>query len=149
ALPTHAAPPAKARPDPSTGPHQLNDGSTTLGVKEGDVADNAGEQVDGRRARGAKRRAETIDATLAVVTRDGAAAGTDRTAVEQARLTTSLSPSCFATLGALLVAAQTSVAGANTAKIRQIIATPADKRTGLAELIAEAAGPRRERALAE
>src|SRR5690606_42024681 len=98
ALPTHAAPPAKARPDPSTGPHQLNDGPTTLGVEEGDVADNAGEQVDGRRARGAKRRAEIIDATRAGVTRDGAARVTHRTVAKQAGITTSLSPHYRATL---------------------------------------------------
>mgnify|MGYP001187627809 FL=1 len=113
------------------------------------MADNAGEQVDGRRARGAKRRAEIIDATLAVVTRDGAAGVTHRTVAKQAGITTSLSTYYFATLDDLLVAALTSVADAYTAKIRQIIDTPGDKLTGLAELIAESAGPGRERALAE
>src|SRR5690606_31745135 len=149
ALPTHAAPPAKARPDPSTGPHQLNDGSTTLGVKEGDVADNAGEQVDGRRARGAKRRAEIIDATLAVVTRDGAAGVTHRTVAKQAGITTSLSTYYFATLDDLLVAALSTVADTYTARIREIMESPGDKLRGLAELIVESAGPGRDRALAE
>lgn len=107
------------------------------------------EQVDGRRARGAKRRAEIIDATLTVVTRDGAAGVTHRTVAKQAGITTSLSTYYFATLDDLLVATLTSVTDAYTARIRAIIDTPGDKLTGLAELIAETAGPGRERALAE
>src|SRR5690606_40918221 len=106
-------------------------------------------QVDGRRARGAYRGAEIIDATLAGVTRDGAAGVTRRTVAKQAGINTSLSAYYFATLDHLLVAALTSVADSYTAKIRQIIDTPGDKLTGLAELIAESAGPGRERALAE
>ncbi|MGJ3509047.1 TetR/AcrR family transcriptional regulator [Enemella sp. A6] len=108
-----------------------------------------GGQVDGRLARGAKRRAEIIDATLAVVTRDGAAGVTHRTVAKQAGITTSLTTYYFATLDDLLVAALTSVADTYTARIRQIIDSPGDKLTGLAELIAETAGPGRERALAE
>lgn len=107
------------------------------------------ERVDGRFARGAKRRAEIIDATLAVVTRDGAAGVTHRTVAKQAGINASLSTYYFATLDDLLVAALTSVADTYTAKIRQIIDAPGDKLTGLAELIAETAGPGRERALAE
>ncbi len=109
----------------------------------------AGGQGDGRLARGAKRRAEIIDATLAIVTRDGAAGVTHRTVAKQAGITTSLSTYYFATLDELLVAALTSVADAYTAKIRAIIDAPGDKLTGLAKLIAETAGPGRERALAE
>ncbi|SCL49370.1 transcriptional regulator, TetR family [Micromonospora citrea] len=111
--------------------------------------DDGGEHVDGRFARGARRRAEIIEATLAVVTRDGAAGVTHRTVAKQAGITTSLSTYYFATLDDLLVAALTSVADAYTAKIRQIMDAPGDKLTGLAELIAETAGPGRERALAE
>ncbi|SKY40226.1 TetR family transcriptional regulator [Mycobacteroides abscessus subsp. abscessus] len=115
---------------------------------DGDVTGGDG-HVDGRRARGARRRAEIIDATLAVVTRDGAAGVTHRTVAKQAGITTSLSTYYFATLDDLLVAALTSVADAYTAKIRAIIDSPGDKLTGLAELIAETAGSGRERALAE
>lgn len=107
------------------------------------------DRVDGRFARGAKRRAEIIDATLAVVTRDGAAGVTHRTVAKQAGITTSLSTYYFATLDDLLIAALSSVADVYTAKIRQIIDGDGDKLTGLAELIAETAGPGRERALAE
>ncbi|MFB9904167.1 TetR/AcrR family transcriptional regulator [Allokutzneria oryzae] len=107
------------------------------------------EPVDGRRARGSKRRAEIIEATLAVVTRDGAAGVTHRTVAKQAGMTTSLSTYYFATLDDLLVAALSSVADAYTARIRAIIDGPGDKLRGLAELIVESAGPGRERALAE
>lgn len=111
--------------------------------------DGEGARVDGRRARGEKRRAEIIEATLAVVTRDGAAGVTHRTVAAQAGITTSLSIYYFATLDDLLVAALTSVADAYTARIRDISDRPGDKLRRLAELIAESAGPGRERALAE
>jgi TetR/AcrR family transcriptional regulator, regulator of biofilm formation and stress response len=111
--------------------------------------DGEGTRVDGRRARGERRRAEIIEATLAVVTRDGAAGVTHRTVAKQAGITTSLSAYYFATLDDLLVAALTSVADSYTARIREIIDSPGDKLSGLAELIAESAGPGRERALAE
>ncbi|MFI6986312.1 TetR/AcrR family transcriptional regulator [Embleya sp. NPDC050154] len=114
------------------------------------MADNdPDEHADGRRARGEKRRAGIIDATLAVVTRDGAAGVTHRTVAKQAGITTSLSTYYFATLDDLLVAALTSVADAYTARVRTIIDGDGDKLTGLAELIAETAGSGRDRALAE
>src|SRR5690606_21251311 len=108
-----------------------------------------GGHIDGRRARGKKRRADIIEATLAVVTRDGAAGVTHRAVAKQAVITTSLTLYYFATLDDLLVAALTSVADVYTARIRDIIDRPGDKLAGLAELIAESAGPGRERALAE
>ncbi|WP_043636124.1 TetR/AcrR family transcriptional regulator [Nonomuraea candida] len=108
-----------------------------------------GEHIDGRKARGNRRRAEIIEATLAVVTRDGAAGVTHRTVAKQAGITTSLSTYYFATLDDLLVAALSSVADTYTARIRQIIDGPGDKLRALAELIVESAGPGRERALAE
>ncbi|MFI6813407.1 TetR/AcrR family transcriptional regulator [Nonomuraea sp. NPDC050328] len=107
------------------------------------------EPVDGRKARGHRRRAEIIDATLAIVMRDGAAGVTHRTVAKQAGITTSLSTYYFATLDDLLVAALSSVADAYTARIHQIVAGPGDKLRGLAELIAESGGPGRARALAE
>lgn len=107
------------------------------------------EPIDGRRARGSRRRAEIIDATLAVVNRDGAAGVTHRTVAKQAGITTSLSTYYFATLDELLVAALSSVADTYTARVQAILESPGDKLRGLAELIAESAGPGRERALAE
>ncbi|MEV4183816.1 TetR family transcriptional regulator [Streptosporangium canum] len=111
--------------------------------------DDESEHIDGRKARGNKRRAEIIDATLAIVTRDGAAGVTHRTVAKQAGITTSLSTYYFATLDDLLVAALSSVADAYTTRIRQILDGPGDKLRGLAELIVASAGPGRERALAE
>ncbi|MFI6483680.1 TetR/AcrR family transcriptional regulator [Nonomuraea sp. NPDC050663] len=113
------------------------------------MSDGKGQPVDGRRARGDKRRAEIIEATLAVVTRDGAAGVTHRTVAKQAGITVSLSTYYFATLDDLLVAALSSVADTYTARIRQIIDEPGDKLHSLAELIVESGGPGRERALAE
>ncbi|WP_067178699.1 TetR/AcrR family transcriptional regulator [Microtetraspora niveoalba] len=109
----------------------------------------ANEPVDGRRARGNKRRAEIIDATLAVVQRDGAAGVTHRTVAKQAGITTSLSTYYFATLDDLLVAALSTVADDYTKRIQDIVDGPGDKLRGLAELIVESGGSGRERALAE
>lgn len=105
--------------------------------------------TDGRRARGAKRRAEIIDATLAVVTRDGAAGVSHRTVAEQAGMTTSLSTYYFATLDDLLVAALSSVADSYSARIEALIDSSDDALRGLAELIVESGGSGRARALAE
>jgi DNA-binding transcriptional regulator YbjK len=107
------------------------------------------EPVDGRRARRAKRRAEIIEATLAVVLREGAAGVTHRAVATQAGVATSLSIYYFATLDDLLVAALSSVADRYTERIRRIIDGPGDKLRGLAALIVESAGPGREKALAE
>ncbi|RZS34769.1 TetR family transcriptional regulator [Herbihabitans rhizosphaerae] len=111
----------------------------------------AGEQsaVDGRKVRGVRRKAQIIDATLTVVHRDGAAGVTHRTVAKEAGITASLTLYYFATLDDLLVAALTSVADAYTERIRTIIDSDEDKLLGLAELLAESAGPGRERALAE
>ncbi|AEF39994.1 TetR/AcrR family transcriptional regulator [Hoyosella subflava] len=113
------------------------------------MQDDESEAIDGRRAKGNRRRAEIIDATLAVVTREGAAGVTHRTVAKQAGITASLSTYYFATLDDLLVAALTSVADIYSARIRQIVEDPGDKVRGLAELIVETAGAGRERALAE
>ncbi|MGV0835294.1 TetR/AcrR family transcriptional regulator [Mycolicibacterium thermoresistibile] len=111
--------------------------------------EDAGEPTDGRRARGQRRRAEIIDATLAVVKRDGAAGVSHRTVAAEAGIPASLSAYYFATLDDLLVAALSSVADVYTKRIRELIDRPGDRLRGLAELIAESAGTGRERALAE
>ncbi|MEV0622988.1 TetR family transcriptional regulator [Nonomuraea sp. NPDC050404] len=105
--------------------------------------------TDGRRARGQKRRAEIIEATLTVVQRDGAAGVTHRTVAKEAGIPVSLSTYYFATLDDLLVAALSSVAEGYSERVRHIIDHHDDKLRGLAELIAESAGPGRDRALAE
>ncbi|PZG30514.1 TetR family transcriptional regulator [Spongiactinospora gelatinilytica] len=105
--------------------------------------------ADGRKARGNKRRAEIIEATLAVIQREGAAGVTHRTVAKEAGITVSLSTYYFATLDDLLVGALTSISESYTARIRHIIDEREDKLRGLAELVAESAGPGRDRALAE
>ncbi|MFI0448896.1 TetR/AcrR family transcriptional regulator [Actinomadura sp. 6N118] len=105
--------------------------------------------VDGRKLRGQRRRAQIIEATLTIVRRDGATGVTHRTVAKEAGITTSLTLYYFATLDDLLVAALTSVTDAYTQRIRQLIDSEDDPVDGLAQLIAESAGPGRERALAE
>lgn len=105
--------------------------------------------VDGRRLRGRRRRAQIIEATLAIVRRDGATGVTHRAVAKEAGITTSLTLYYFATLDDLLVAALTSVTDEYTHRIRQLIESEDDPLDGLARLIAESAGPGRERALAE
>lgn len=104
---------------------------------------------DGRTARGQRRRAEIIDATLSIVRRDGATGVTHRTVAKEAGITTSLTLYYFATLDDLLVAALTSVTDSYTHRIRHLIDAEDEPIAGLAQLIAESAGPGRERALAE
>jgi DNA-binding transcriptional regulator YbjK len=108
-----------------------------------------GERPDGRRQRGDRRRAQIIDATLAIVRRDGATGVTHRTVAKEAGISTSLTIYYFATLDDLLVAALTSVTDAYTGRIRELIDGDDDPLDGLAALIADSAGPGRERALAE
>jgi TetR/AcrR family transcriptional regulator, regulator of biofilm formation and stress response len=105
--------------------------------------------TDGRKLRGQRRRAEIIDATLRVVRRDGAAGITHRTVAREAGVPASLTAYYFQTLDDLLVAALTTVTDGYSQRIRDIIDNEGDGLQGLAELIAESAGPGRERALAE
>lgn len=105
---------------------------------------------DGRRARGVRRRAELIGATLRVVERDGAAGVTHRTVAKEAGTPTSLATYYFATLDDLLVAALTDVSERYEHMLRAILDRGHDELGGLAELVAAAAtDPGRGRALAE
>lgn len=109
-----------------------------------------GVHSDGRRARGERRRAEIIAATLRVVERDGAAGVTHRTVAREAGTPTSLATYYFATLDDLLVAALTDVTEHYERALRDILDRGYDELGGLAELIAASATePGRGRALAE
>ncbi|MHA6624305.1 TetR/AcrR family transcriptional regulator [Pseudonocardia sichuanensis] len=109
-----------------------------------------GAHPDGRRARGERRRAELIAATLRVVERDGAAGVTHRTVAKEAGAPTSLATYHFATLDDLLVAALTDVTQHYERTLRALIDRGHDPLGGLAELIAASATePGRCRALAE
>jgi DNA-binding transcriptional regulator YbjK len=61
-------------------------------------------QVDGRRARGEKRRAEIIEATLRVIERDGVAGVTHRTVAAEAGVPTTSTTYHFTSLDDLLTA---------------------------------------------
>lgn len=105
--------------------------------------------TDGRRARGLRRRAEIIEATLRVVQRDGAGGVTHRTVAREADVPTSLTAYYFATLDDLLVAALSTVADEYTHRLHEIIESDTDDLDGLAALVASAGGDGRRRALAE
>ncbi|WP_228077652.1 TetR/AcrR family transcriptional regulator [Streptomyces profundus] len=98
--------------------------------------------VDGRRARGERRRAEIIEATLRVVRRDGAAGVTHRSVAREAGVPTSLTTYHFASIDDLLVAALTTVADDYTRELRAIIDGPGDPLDGLAAFIAAGATER-------
>lgn len=112
------------------------------GAREGDV-------TDGRRARGARRRAEIIEAALTVVERDGASGVSHRAVATQAGTPTSLITYYFATLDDLLVAALSTVTEEYTQQLQEISESGTDEIRGLAELIASSGGSGHRRALAE
>ncbi|MQA11098.1 MAG: TetR family transcriptional regulator [Pseudonocardiaceae bacterium] len=118
--------------------------------------------VDGRKARGERRRNEIIDATLRVVERDGIAGVTHRTVAREAGVPTASTTYHFATLDDLLIATLISCAQAMATEVYWMI-DRARSREGLrrageggpsaadevSRLLAEALGPRRGRTMAE
>ncbi|KAA9000707.1 TetR family transcriptional regulator [Affinibrenneria salicis] len=105
--------------------------------------------ADGRRLRGEARRQKLIAATLTVVERDGVAGVTHRSVAQEACVPASSAIYYFATIDDLLVAALTAAAEEYAAQLEALIASGRDEIDGLAEMIAEASGPGRQRALAE
>ena len=106
-------------------------------------------RVDGRRARGDRRRTAIIAATLAVVEREGVAGVTHRTVAREASVSASSALYYFATLDDLLVAALSAAAveyDDQFAALRRGGASPLD---AVAELIADCGAAGRQRALAE
>lgn len=118
-------------------------------MEQGATRRKAEPVTDGRRARGLRRRAEIIEATLRVVQRDGAGGVTHRTVAREADVPTSLTAYYFATLDDLLVAALSTVADEYTHQLHEIIESDGDDLDGLAALVASAGGDGRKRALAE
>ncbi|MGW8378019.1 TetR family transcriptional regulator [Streptomyces sp. ODS28] len=106
-------------------------------------------EVDGRRARGLRKREVIIDATLRIVERDGVAAITHRAVAREADIPASSVCYYYATLDDLLVAALTEASEAYIVQLRELVADGGDALEGLARVIAEAGGPNRLRALAE
>jgi DNA-binding transcriptional regulator YbjK len=96
-----------------------------------------------------ERRQRIIDAAIRVVGAKGIGGLSHRSVAAEADVPLGSTTYHFATLDDLLVAALTSVTEAYTHRIRQLIESEGDPLDGLARLIAESAGPGRERALAE
>lgn len=114
-----------------------------------DGASSPGPPTDGRRARGERRRAELIAATLRVVEREGAAGVTHRSVAREAGAPTSLVTYYFTTLDELLVAALTDVSRYYETAVRAVLDDD-DPLAGLARLLAESGTETgRGRALAE
>ncbi|MGW0736219.1 TetR/AcrR family transcriptional regulator [Streptomyces sp. NPDC002851] len=106
-------------------------------------ADETTTSVDGRRAKGARRRQALIDATLRVIERDGASGVTHRTVAREAELPATASTYYFESIDALLTAALTSCMNEDADRVRALIDAPdngegGDKRTALAALMSEA-----------
>ncbi|WP_137824806.1 TetR family transcriptional regulator [Brevibacterium sp. 2SA] len=113
------------------------------------MREDADPSIDGRRRRGDRSRQEIIDATLALIERDGAAGVTHRRVAREARVASSLPHYYFATLDDLLVAALTTVADAFSAMIRAVADGGGDPLRGLAEVLVDCATRTRTLGIAE
>ncbi|GAA1466452.1 TetR family transcriptional regulator [Nocardiopsis exhalans] len=107
------------------------------------------ERVDGRRARGERRREEIIAATLRVVERDGVAGVTHRAVAREADVPASSAVYYFKTMDDLLVAALTAASDTYIDQLAGLRSSPGEAVAGLARVIASARGEGRARALAE
>lgn len=119
------------------------------------------ERVDGRRARGERRREEIIAATLRVVERDGVAGVTHRAVAREADVPASSAVYYFKTMDDLLVAALTAASDAYIDQLNGLQGprrntgsgaagdSDADPVAGLARVIAGSGGEGRGRSLAE
>lgn len=110
-------------------------------------------QPDGRKARGEKRRTEIIEATLRVIERDGVAGVTHRTVAAEADVPTTSTTYHFAGLDDLLIATLIDCAKAMATEVYWMIDRARSRGSRGAEevanLLAEALGPRRGRTMAE
>ncbi|KID27847.1 TetR/AcrR family transcriptional regulator [Prauserella rugosa] len=111
-------------------------------------------QVDGRKARGEKRRTEIIEATLRVIERDGVTGVTHRTVAAEAGVPTTSTTYHFATLDDLLVATLIECARDMATEVYWMIDRARSHGRGrgaeeIAKLLAEALGPKRGRTMAE
>lgn len=110
------------------------------------------ERVDGRRARGERRREEIIAATLRVVERDGVAGVTHRAVAREADVPASSAVYYFKSMDDLLVAALTAASDAYIDQLNDLQCEGEGTESavaGLARVIAGAGGEGRARALAE
>jgi DNA-binding transcriptional regulator YbjK len=126
----------------------------TAGVATASVAAASGASgaVDGRRARGAARRGQIVEATLRLIETGGVAAVRHRAVASEAGVPLAATTYYFATLDDLLVAALTEAARRSAATIRAwagSLVPGADMAVALCELVARLAGPERRATIAE
>lgn len=111
------------------------------------------QRVDGRKARGEKRRQEIIEATLRVIERDGVAGVTHRTVAKEAGVPTTSTTYHFSSLDDLLIATLISCARDMATEVYWMIDRARSRGSRgadeVANLLAEAIGPRRGRTMAE
>jgi DNA-binding transcriptional regulator YbjK len=106
-------------------------------------------ESDGRRRRGQERRRSLLNAALAVISRDGLSAVTQRSIAAQAGVPPSAVYYYFTTLDDLVAAALVEVNDRFIAQLDRIDATGDNPLRTLAVVLVEAARPVREEARAE
>ncbi|WP_109632919.1 MULTISPECIES: TetR/AcrR family transcriptional regulator [Lentzea] len=104
--------------------------------------------IDGRKARGEKKRRAIVEATLRVIERDGVAGVTHRSVAREAGVPTTASTYYFATLDDLLIATLLWVAEEVCDDMLQIVASGGTPRE-IARSLARAVNENRARTLAE
>jgi TetR/AcrR family transcriptional regulator, regulator of biofilm formation and stress response len=105
-------------------------------------------RIDGRRAKGQRRRQALLEATLQVVERDGVAGVSHRSVTRQAGLPSSAATYYFDSIDSLLEAALLWAEEANTEPLRLIAAAP-DPQAALARWLVEDCITHRDRVIAE
>ncbi|WP_132112919.1 TetR/AcrR family transcriptional regulator [Actinocrispum wychmicini] len=109
--------------------------------------------VDGRKARGDRRRHEIIKATLRVIERDGVAGVTHRTVAREAGVPTTSTTYHFASLEDLLVETLKWCADGFAIAVRDLVERARIRGSQgareVAEMLVEALGPQRGRTMAE
>ncbi|GAB3912778.1 TetR family transcriptional regulator [Kibdelosporangium lantanae] len=112
-----------------------------------------GQQVDGRRARGERRRREIVEATLRVIERDGVAGVTHRTVAREAGVPTTSTTYHFASLDELLIETLKWCADGFAVAVRDLVERArilgSQGAREVAEMLVEALGPQRGRTMAE
>lgn len=110
-------------------------------------------QRDGRRVRGERRRQDLIEATLRVIERDGVTGVTHRTVATEADVPTTSTTYHFSSLDDLLIATLISCAQDMATEVYWTIDRARSRGSlganEVANLLAQALGPRRGRTMAE
>lgn len=106
-------------------------------------------EQDGRRLRGDLKRQRLIAATLHIIEHLGVSGVTHRSVAKQAGLSASAATYYFATIDDLLLGALTTAANEYAVQLATLMTNGLDEIEGIAQMIANASGIGRQRALAE